>query len=832
MPIWALAVTAVWVARYHSAPAEWSGAFRTFFLHRTWSLAALLLNWAGFLAALAALPGVLAVARWAGRAAWRWLGRGRPAGPGRSAGRLLEAHVIGLGVVGTGILGAGLCGLLFLPPAPWSIVGLACLGAADLARRPGQARWWARAIPAREAAAAVSRPVRWCLGLAVLVTVAHVFSIETGWDAMTYHLRFPEMYGLRHRVFDVWHYPTAVFPALAEMTFTGVRMAGGDTLVRLLVAATALLALASAGRLAGELGVRAGYPAAVLAASPLFLLLATRAYVDLAVMLFAAMGWIAWLEWRRTGARRAAAVAGWCAGCAVACKYSAGLLAVAIGFAAIGTLKSRQGRRAASIWLVAGAAPVLPWLLRAWLLRGNPVHPFLSGIMGMPAARFPDLALPFEGVSPHGSIFAHGVFARLHALLFHDGHFDGPLAPAIVALLPAVLLVPLPGAAARVRTGLVAFILGWLVLCPDLRFLAPVAVPLCVLAAVALGRLGRRRLATTILVVVLEAGLAASAIYTAGYQWKTDAPFAMPLGFETKRDKLELGLRPAPFFAYAVRAVGEIVPRDGRILAVCLIHTYYLEREALADVHYGTAHVTRVVEAGRTEGGIARRMRQLGLGWVLAAEGVCAEYAATPGYFAAPRPGWNAWIRFLAARAEPVWQTDGFVLYRVGRRHAARAVPAAPPVDMLACLPARQAVEAGQPARALALLGGLPPAVEATGTPWLIRGRAHLMLREWEAAAGAFRTAARRGVDSPELGLGLARALYAAGRGTEAFPYAARALAVHPRSAYACGLLAVLLAEQGRIDDARALARRAVRLDPGEPAYRRLLQGLEPLAGP
>jgi hypothetical protein len=268
------------------------------------------------------------------------------------------------------------------------------------------------------------------------------------------------------------------------------------------------------------------------------------------------------------------------------------------------------------------------------------------------------------------------------------------------------------------------------------------------------------------------------------------------------------------------------VPPDGRILAVCLIHTYYLEREALADVHYGTAHVTRIVAEGRTEAGIARRMRRLGIGWVLASESVCTEYARVPGFFDAPPGGWDTWRRFLATRTDAVWQTDGFVLYRVGRRHAARPLPSAPPGDVLACLGARQALDRGEARRALALLRDAPPWLEATGTPWMLRAKAWIALRDPVAATAAYGEAARRGVDDPELHLGLARALYATGRGGEAAPHVVRALAMHPRSAYASALMAILLAERGRLDDARRLARRAAALDPAEPAYARLVRDL------
>jgi len=545
-------------------------------------------------------------------------------------------------------------------------------------------------------------------------------------------------------------------------------------------------------------------------------------------MLFGTAAWYAWFEWRRTGKPSLAAFSGAMAGCAMGCKYTAFLLLPAFAVAWWLSPESPRRKRAAIIWVAAAAFFVVPWLARNWLIRGNPVHPFLSAWMGMPAPRLPDMALPFEEAGTEGRVLASTVGGKLDSLLLGDGRFTGPIAPVFAAFLPLLLFfgpkVRSPRESARYAT--LVFVASWFLLCPDPRFLAPVLPLAFILMFASLDAETPTPALRRSAHWILQAGLVAGALFGAGYQWTTFAPFAMPLGLESRQDKLELGLRPAPFLAYAMKATEERVPREGRVLAVCAVHSYYLERETLTDVHYGRAHVTSVVRYGRDEEGIARRLRQLGVKWILAAEDLAGNFLPVHGFYDAPKAQWDEWLRFLARRTEPVWQTDGFVLYRIGAPHPPRNLPSAPPVDAMALEDTTMTMQDGKPTLTLRILDIIPPGLEGVATPKLVRARAYSALRDFTKALASYDAAIRCGLDTPETDLGRARALYALGQPAESARAAMRALERNPRSAYANGLLAIMLADRGAYAQARELAQRAALLDPDEPQYKSMLRDI------
>ena len=777
-----------WVVRYHVSPGAWWRAFQLHVLWRPFSAAVLVENWAGWIAAGAALVGLLALVRRTGE--WVALAGSRR---GRTAADPVVAYAAGLGAVALAMLGAGLCGLLAVPSVPWGTVVLAAIGLADLAVRP---RAWGRlgaALDPRPALAPLGPPARAAAVLLTAVTAAHLLGIEDSWDAMTYHLRLPSFYLIRHKVFDVTHHISTTYPANGEMLFTLARGAGGDPLARFLNAFTGLLGLAVVGRVGTALGVTCSLPVALVAWSPLFALLLTRNYLDLLTLLWGGCAWLGMISWVRRGARLPLLAAGAAAGLAMGTKYTAVLLVPAMAVAAW------PGRR--RVWAPAAIAAglvLLPWLLRNELIRGNPVHPFLAGRWGLPQARPSDLALPFEHADAGGRVLASGWGGRFEALLFNDGRMQGPLAPALACGLPLLLL-----GSGVVPTGLLAaagiFIGGWLVLAPDIRYLAPLLPLLAGLLALAATRrgtaegLGRRGL--------LEAGWVVAALYAAGYQWVNYAPAAMPLGLESRREKLALALPPHPFLADAADAIHHLTAPTDRVLLVSHFNSYYIERECTTDFHFDRALATRIVRTGGTPDGIARELRRRGIRWILGCGGLALGYAHIPGYFDAGPGGWAAWKRMLAERGVAEWQTDGFVLYRIGARHAPRVLPALPPLD---------AVDFNS------------PLVADTGGASARRAERLAARREYAAAAVAWREALARGADTPEIRFGLARAQVALNRPGEGYREALCGLAANPRSAWGHALVAVLLEGAGHRVEALAAIRRAIVLDPGEPDYRRL----------
>lgn len=202
-------------------------------------------------------------------------------------------------------------------------------------------------------------------------------------DGSSYHLAFVARY-LRAHGFD--RITTSMYAALSqgiEMLFVPAFAIGKHSAAALLhfVFLIALaLAIFAYGRRIGK--PWAGVAAAFLVyASPVVGIDSTSAYIDVAVgaVVFSVFYWLE--IWDETRADNALIPVGLLAGFAYAAKYtSAVALVYALGFV---LWRSRSLKSALKIAALS-AAMILPWMVKDWLVVGNPVAPFANQIFRNP----------------------------------------------------------------------------------------------------------------------------------------------------------------------------------------------------------------------------------------------------------------------------------------------------------------------------------------------------------------------------------------------------------------------------------------------------------------
>lgn len=814
---WNALLLLVWLGEYHLHPERLADAFHRFIVAREFAVAKLAGNWYRFLSAGAALAGLLVLVTAIGRRAGAWTRGARCLG---APGTVLVEFCLGFGVLGFLALGLGLAGILFAPPRLASFAVLAAMAGRALVRNGRNALAWRPRLG--EAVRPLSPLGRAALAVAGVITVAHVFSIETAWDAMTYHLRLPDFYLYHHRIYDVWHNFYSQLPAHVEMLYALAVALEGDTLARFLNVSFGVLFLLAIGATARVLALPRAWAVLIVIASPLFLLLVTRSYADLGVGFYGALSILLMIRWRDSGSRAALVLAGAAAGIGMAAKYTGILVPLAVLAAAAPERRRPRLRGDLALFCLAALLPILAWLLKNWLLRGNPVAPFFGAHVGLFQADVPELALPFMG-RPEFSTMRYGLLAKLEALYLDRGHMDAPLLPVVAGLLPLLVLRRAPGRLAFARRAALVFLALWAVLCAEIRFLLPIVPVLAVLlGGAAAPVIARGGIPGRGVRVALEAGVIAGAVFAAGTQWINFAPFSMPLGLESFRDKLELGLPPQPFMAYTRAFINARVPRSDRVLFASYFHSYYVERECLTDFHIGRGVITRLLRENPSPGALRRRFRQLGIGWILSTGHLANQFAHMPGYYDAPPEAWAAFKELLATRSEVAWQTNYFTLFRLGPRHAPAPLPAFPVYEVLAYRQAVLDLKSGRAGEAVAALASPPSLLRDVGRTYVLRGLAFDALHRYAEARDDFGHALACGTDTPELRAGLARALVVAGRNREALHHVTIARAQHPTSGYIASLAAMIHAELGNRDEARALIREAVRREPDVRQYLRL----------
>jgi hypothetical protein len=199
----------------------------------------------------------------------------------------------------------------------------------------------------------------------------------TAWDGLAYHLNGPQLYQQLGRLAHPIDNPYLGFPQFGEMLFLQLYLLGGQTpsvLHWLFAVLTAILVAGEARRLWREpIG---WWAAAIWLSAETVLLEAGWPYIDL-MLAFCVLAAVVCLQaWRTDRAWRSLVLGAVFTGFALAAKYNAAPIAVALALFVLWRSRGARLRSAVVFGAVAGLV-ALPWYLKSWILLGNPVYPFV-----------------------------------------------------------------------------------------------------------------------------------------------------------------------------------------------------------------------------------------------------------------------------------------------------------------------------------------------------------------------------------------------------------------------------------------------------------------------
>jgi len=308
--------------------------------------------------------------------------------------RLVWASGLGLGALALVALGLGCASLL----RPW-LLWLLTIGGLAAVLRPlwrGLVQAWVDSDwrPKDRFQGVLAS---YC-ALVLLMGLVRSLAPPTAWDGLVYHLAGPKLYlsgGLVSHPIDL---PYLGFPQLVEMLFTWGMGIGGERAaspIHWWYGLLTTLALVTAGRRHG--GHSNGWlAAATLLSGRTAARLLGWPYVDLALLLYGTLGFLAIERLGDQADRVWVVLTGVSAGLALSTKYTAAALlpalmasAAIIRLPAVSNDESGAAALVRDCLLLSGIAGFvwLPWLIKNLLSTRNPVYPFFLGGMHWDAWR-------------------------------------------------------------------------------------------------------------------------------------------------------------------------------------------------------------------------------------------------------------------------------------------------------------------------------------------------------------------------------------------------------------------------------------------------------------
>jgi hypothetical protein len=335
---------------------------------------------------------------------------------------------------------------------------------------------------------------------------------------------------------------------------------------------------------------------ALWAAVPFAAELAGVAYVDLGLTAFVLAGVYAFLRWSESRSDGWLALSAVFIGLAMATKYTAvtwlGLLLLLLIYYAWRHQHQHGGwilARAAGFAAIAGLI-VMPWLIKNWIVTGNPVYPFLFGGLGWNPTREAWLAWPGHGYSQNPLDYLALPWLMTVVGTSGTAAFDATVGPLLLCLVPLAFLVR--GRPRAVNYGLVLVAGQFLYFAAtasryayltETRLLLPAFPFLCLAAAFALHRLpiwdhSTFRLSWVVGVVV--ALVLVLNLLTEAQAFLKVRPLAPLVGLESREAFLS---RRLGYHMGAMRYTDDHLPAQSRCFFLWEPRAYYAKHSAFAD---------------------------------------------------------------------------------------------------------------------------------------------------------------------------------------------------------------------------------------------------------
>lgn len=241
------------------------------------------------------------------------------------------------------------------------------------------------------------RGARWVLaffGIAVVAMLVPALTPPAQSDGMRYHLGAPQEFLKAGSAKYLPHNAYSNMPFLVEMHFMAALALGAPEAAHLIHLTLALMTAVAIFALGGLLakgrrtpGAAALVPAILYFCTPMAAIIATWPYTDHGISLLLVGSCVAAVLARRDPENPWLWVLlGVCLGGLVGTKYTMGPVAVVVyGTAlAMGLWGRRRGGKTLLISAAAAAIPAVViggiWFVRNWVLIGNPVYPFMTGV--------------------------------------------------------------------------------------------------------------------------------------------------------------------------------------------------------------------------------------------------------------------------------------------------------------------------------------------------------------------------------------------------------------------------------------------------------------------
>ncbi len=451
--------------------------------------------------------------------------------------------------------------------------------------------------------------VPFCVFILILLPVTLL--PPTARDELIMHLAIPKLYlengGISGVPFMVFSYA----PMNLELLYLVHMAFGSDTLPKVVHLFFAVLTgLIIYIYLSEKFGKRQGTTGAILyLTTPIVAQLSTTAYIDLGLAFYSTLALVALLKWRESDYRQQWLVySALSTGLALGTKYSALVVLFVLCPSVIflysrGTREQTKAVKLGVLYMFISLAVFSPWLIRNYILKGDPVFPLATRLFAN--GHSPGSGLHITKLPPllmrkllYGEDLWYTLLTPLR--IFWEGkdgshqYFDGVLNPLYLIFIPLAFKRPRDKAVTYMLLfSATYFYIAFFTVDLVIRYLLPIIPALIILMVYGFNN----TMASKRFRYVAIALMAVTFIFNGRYiatLYKRHSPLKYMTGSETKRQYLS---RMLPDYA-ATAFANHNLPTDTKVLFLFTgDRGYYWEREYLYWDRGGTKVLSLIKES-------------------------------------------------------------------------------------------------------------------------------------------------------------------------------------------------------------------------------------------
>lgn len=453
-------------------------------------------------------------------------------------------------------------------------------------------------------------------------------------DAMVYHLNVPRIYANAHRIVPIPYNLFSNTVLNMEMLYTLALSIDDFILANLLhftMGMAVLLTLyAFAQRMFGN--VTAMLAVLILFFNPLVLNEMSIAYVDLAMMFYFLLMMVCLWKWREEGNGRWFLLFCVFAGIFAGMKYTAlhGLIAAGAAIVAAELLSRKRNARSLlfRISLFGGMVFlfVLPYLVKNYLITGNPVYPLMYDFFGGKWLTPRQVERMLAYVHSHG--MGHDV-KSLAALPWNItvlgkagfAHFDAVITPLWLIFVPAFLVIRNKPTVLKWALFVCAvYFASWAASTHITRYLMPIFPLLSLICAYSIVALeGKASALSPAAGKVFSVGIAAvcAAVwfgFSFFYPLRAPSEFGAVVWGNQSRDTFLEKMVPG----YAVfKYIDDNLPQDARIAFFWDNRGFFCDRDQIGDSVFEAPSMLELAHEAGSADAFHKKLRSMGIGYIL-----------------------------------------------------------------------------------------------------------------------------------------------------------------------------------------------------------------------